>query len=152
MGASLIAIERIKASGMRMTKQRRDLVDYLAAHADSYVTVTQVDKHMRSQYPGLSHDTIYRNVKEFEQLGILETDVQGEQATVKLQCDFQHPHHHHFICQRCHRVQEIQMCPLGYFETQLQGAQIQSHNFELYGLCADCAKLVAQQQAERPGA
>ncbi|WP_125703813.1 Fur family transcriptional regulator [Lacticaseibacillus daqingensis] len=140
MTSATIAIEKIKASGMRLTKQRRDLLAYLAAHTDSYVTVTAVDKHMRSRYPGLSHDTIYRNVKAFEQLGILEADVQGEQATVKLQCDFQHPHHHHFICQNCHRVQELTMCPLGYFENQLPGATIAGHKLELYGLCADCAK------------
>lgn len=140
MSNTAVAIEKIKASGMRVTKQRRDLIDYLGAHADSYMPVTKVDAYMRGQYPGLSHDTIYRNVKAFESLGVLEADVQGEQATVKLQCDFQHPHHHHFICTNCHRVQELKSCPLGYYEAQVPGAQIQSHSFELYGLCADCAK------------
>ncbi len=135
-----IAIERMKADGMRVTKQRRDLVAYLDQHADSYVTVTSIDAFMRGRYPGLSHDTIYRNVKAFERLGILESEVQDEQAIVKLQCDYQHPHHHHFICRNCHRVQELQMCPLDYFENQVPGAKIESHNFELYGLCADCAK------------
>lgn len=145
MGNTAVALAKIKDSGMRVTKQRRDLIDYLGHHADSYVTVTSVDEYMRAQYPGLSHDTIYRNVKEFEKLGILESDVQNEQATIKLQCDFNHPHHHHFICTRCHRVQELEMCPLGFFEEQVPGAQITSHNFELYGLCADCAKQVAAQ-------
>ncbi|MCI1893232.1 MAG: transcriptional repressor [Lactobacillus sp.] len=139
MSQTTIAIDKMKQSGMRVTKQRRDLVAYLAA-SEQFVPVTTLDKYMRQQYPGLSHDTIYRNVKEFEKLGILESDVQNEQAIVKLQCDFQHPHHHHFICTNCHRVQELKMCPLDYFENQLPGAKIASHNFELYGLCADCAQ------------
>ncbi|MEO2873075.1 transcriptional repressor, partial [Lacticaseibacillus paracasei] len=33
---------------------------------------------------------------------------------------------------------------LNYFEKQVPGAKIQSHNFELYGLCAEC-----QQHADR---
>ncbi|WP_125710190.1 Fur family transcriptional regulator [Lacticaseibacillus porcinae] len=144
MSKAAIAIERMKQSGMRVTKQRRDLVAYLERHADSYVTVTSLDAYMRSQYPGLSHDTIYRNVKAFEELGILEHEVQDEQAIVKMQCDYQHPHHHHFICTNCHRAQELQMCPLGFFEAQVPGAKIASHNFELYGLCADCAKKLAK--------
>ncbi|MFD1440338.1 Fur family transcriptional regulator [Lacticaseibacillus hegangensis] len=139
MSQARIAIEKMKQSGMRVTKQRRALVAYLDK-SGRFVPVTQLDRYMRSQYPGLSHDTIYRNVKAFEQLGILESDVENEQAIVKLQCDFQHPHHHHFICTNCHRVQEVKMCPLEYFEDQLPGAKIASHNFELYGLCAECAQ------------
>ncbi|KRN23293.1 Fur family transcriptional regulator [Lacticaseibacillus camelliae] len=139
MSQAAIAIEKMKQSGMRVTKQRRALVAYLD-QSGRFVPVTQLDQYMRGEYPGLSHDTIYRNVKEFERLGILESDVENEQAIVKLQCDFQHPHHHHFICTNCHRVQEVKMCPLAYFEDQLPGAKIASHNFELYGLCADCAK------------
>lgn len=140
MSNARIALAKLKASGLRLTKQRRDLIGYLSTHEDSYVPVTAVDAYLRGVHPGLSHDTIYRNVKAFESLGILEEAMQGEQATVKLQCDFQHPHHHHFICTRCHRVQELKMCPLGYFEQQVPGAQIASHNFELYGLCAACAR------------
>lgn len=139
MSQATIAIEKMKQSGMRVTKQRRALVAYLD-ESGRFVPVTQLDRYMRGQYPGLSHDTIYRNVKAFEQLGILESDVENEQAIVKLQCDFQHPHHHHFICTNCHRVQEVKMCPLEYFEDQLPGAKIASHNFELYGLCAACAQ------------
>ncbi|MFD1430172.1 Fur family transcriptional regulator [Lacticaseibacillus mingshuiensis] len=143
MDQATIAIARMKDNGLRVTKQRRDMVAYLAKHEESYVKVTSVDQYMRSRYPGLSHDTIYRNVKEFQKLGILESDVENEQAIIKLQCDFNHPHHHHFICTNCHRVQELQMCPLDYFEDQVPGAKISSHNFELYGICADCAAKMA---------
>lgn len=128
---------------MRLTKQRRTLIDYLGKHENNYITVTSIDNYMRSLYPGLSHDTIYRNVKEFEELGILESDTQDDQAIVKLQCDFHHPHHHHFICRNCHKVQELEMCPLDFFEKQIPGAVIESHSFELHGLCAACAKKLA---------
>ena len=138
MEKTSVAIQHIKASGMRVTKQRRDLINYLGLYSDSYIPVTEIDDHMRTLYPGISHDTIYRNVKEFESLGILEEADHDEQATVKLQCDFEHPHHHHFICTQCHRVQELEMCPLDFFENQIPGAKIESHNFELYGVCATC--------------
>lgn len=133
-----IAIEALKAGGLRLTKQRTDLLEFLSDNQDEYIEVTKVDDHMRGLYPGLSHDTIYRNIKSFEDLGIIETHMQGEQLAVKFQCDFQHPHHHHFICQQCHRVTELEMCPMDFFEAQLPGAKITGHRFELYGICARC--------------
>jgi Fur family zinc uptake transcriptional regulator len=140
MDSQTTALTRIKDSGLRITKQRRTLIDYLCQQSNHYVPVTAVDAHMRTLYPGMSHDTIYRNLKEFAALDVVETEVQGERSVVKIQCDYQHPHHHHFICTNCHRVQEIQLCPEDFFAQQLPGARITGHNVELYGLCADCAQ------------
>jgi len=144
MTDTAIALDKLKQQGMRLTKQRTDLVHYLSQYQDEYVPITQIDRYMRDLYPGLSHDTIYRNIKSFEDLGIVEAHQENDQTTVKFQCDFQHPHHHHFICSNCHRVQELEMCPLDFFEAQLPGATITGHRFELYGLCADCTALLKQ--------
>ena len=144
MDNTTIALEELKQHGYRVTKQRESMVDYLGRNQHRYTAVTILDRYMRTQFPGVSHDTIYRNVKSFIEMGIVERRMEDDQIVVKLQCDFQHPHHHHFICTNCGKVIELQMCPLNYFEEQVPGAKIQSHNFELYGLCAAC-----QEHADR---
>ena len=133
MDNTAIALKQLKQHGYRVTKQRESMVDYLGRNQHRYTAVTILDRYMRTQFPGVSHDTIY-----------VESRMEDDQIVVKLQCDFQHPHHHHFICTNCGKVIELKMCPLNYFEEQVPGAKIQSHNFELYGLCAAC-----QEHADR---
>lgn len=133
------AVAVLQQNHLKITKQRRTMLSFLCARPDHYTEVTQVDAYMRDFYPGMSHATIYRNIKEFEELGLVEQQVEGEQARVKFQCDFANMHHHHFICRNCGQVTELKMCPLDYFSEQLPGAKIEGHRFEMYGLCANCA-------------
>ncbi|WP_057770081.1 Fur family transcriptional regulator [Lactobacillus selangorensis] len=134
------ALALLKKHGYRLTSQRRDLINYLSQFQDHYITVTALDAYMRKRYPGMSHNTIYRNVKEFVEAGILEEQEEGEQARVKFQCDFEQPHHHHFICRNCGKVTELKMCPIDFFTDQLPGYEIDGHRIEMYGLCPDCQK------------
>ena len=47
-------------------------------------------------------------------------------------------HHHHFLCNRCERIYNIEGC-LGGIETLLpRGFQMESHDLLLTGLCAKC--------------
>ena len=135
-----VAIKLLQKNNYKITKQRRSLLDYLSHFKEQYVSVATVDKYMHEIYPKMSHNTIYRNIKEFEEIGIIEQRMRDGNACVKYQCDFIH-HHHHFICKRCGKVQEVKMCPFDFFEEQLPGCKIEGHHFELYGICADCIRL-----------
>ena len=81
------AIAVLRANGYKITKQRREMLQYLSGYENRYIPVTQIDEHMRAIFPGMSHNTIYRNIKDFEQLGLVEQQTEGEQAHVKYQCD-----------------------------------------------------------------
>lgn len=123
---------------LRWTKQRKLIIEKLAQNPDRYINIVEVDHLLHQTYPGMSHDTIYRNVKEFESLGIVEVRQQRDQMQVKLCCDQEH--HHHFICDVCGRVQEISLPPIDwdFLKQQLPGAKITDHRFELHGVCATC--------------
>lgn len=146
--ATTQAIEVLQQNNYKLTKQRRSLINFLAQHQERYVEITKIDQYLRQLYPGMSHNTIYRNLKEFEEIGIVETHVQNDQMQVKYQCDYANQHHHHFVCQNCGRVTEIQMCPIDmdFFQQQLPGAQITGHRFELVGLCADCSAAAREKK------
>lgn len=130
----------LKENHLRWTKQRKLIIEKLAQEPDRYINIAEVDHFLRQTYAGMSHDTIYRNVKEFETLGIVEVRQQQDQMQVKLCCDSRH--HHHFICDVCGRVQEINLPPIDwdFLKSQLPGAEITDHRFELHGICADCRK------------
>ena len=130
----------LQSNGLRWTKQRQSLIQILSSALDHYVDITEVDHQMRREYPGISHNTIYRNLQEFKKLRLVEINKGATGLRVKLECDDRH--HHHFICQRCGKVQEITMPDFEYqqYQEQLPGAKITGHSFELYGYCADCQR------------
>ncbi|MFC6260849.1 Fur family transcriptional regulator [Levilactobacillus fujinensis] len=132
------AVAILKKNKLKLTKQRHALLEFLLTNQGHYTDVVTVDAYMRTEFPGMSHNTVYRNLKEFEEVGIVEQNTEQERTRVKYQCDFHHQHHHHFICQNCGKVIELQMCPMDFFTAQLPGCEIAGHSFELYGLCAEC--------------
>jgi len=65
------ALERLKSKGYKYTGKRESIVR-LFAKQDRYLSAKEVQSCLSKDYPGLSLDTVYRNLSLFEQLGILE--------------------------------------------------------------------------------
>lgn len=129
----------LKEKGYKYTKKREALLFYLA-QKNRYLPARKVYDEMSEQFPGYSYDTIYRNLHDFSDLGILEkTDLNGEMQ-FRFHC--QHhgigEHHHHFICSVCGKTKELDACPMDIFEKQLAGCKIEGHRFEIYGRCEEC--------------
>ena len=140
MDNTAIALKQLKQHGYRVTKQRESMVDYLGRNQHRYTAVTILDRYMRTQFPGVSHDTIYRNVKSFIEMGIVESRMEDDQIVVKLQCDFQHPHHHHFICTNCGKVIEFSDDSIELRQREIasrHGIRLTNHSLYLYGHCAE---------------
>ena len=63
------AIEVLKKNHYKVTKQRKDLLEFLSKFTVQYVSINDIADYMRSLYPGVSNNTIYRNLTEFEEIG-----------------------------------------------------------------------------------
>ena len=131
------AIEKMKEAGYKYTNKREKMIE-IFSHEDRYLSAKQVQELLETDFPHLSYDTIYRNLYTFVELGILEaTELSGEKL-FRIGCSH-HGHHHHFICEQCGRTKEIELCPMTFFTEQLEGCEIRSHRFEIFGLCELCA-------------
>ena len=140
------AIAILKKNNYKVTKQRTDLISYLKNFTIHYVAINDIANYMRNLYPGMSNNTIYRNLKEFADIGLVEYQEKNK-TLVKYQCDFEHRHHHHFVCKNCGRVTELKACPIEFFTDQLPGYTVEGHAIEVYGLCADCTKKLEKKEA-----
>ncbi|WP_125588979.1 Fur family transcriptional regulator [Companilactobacillus jidongensis] len=132
------AIKILRDNHYKVTKQRMDLIEFLSNYTNKYIQISDVDEYMKSIYPGISNNTVYRNLKEFSDIGLVEYQEKNK-AMIKFQCDFDQMHHHHFICSNCGKVIELKACPLSFFTDQLPGCEVESHAIEIYGLCPECA-------------
>lgn len=126
----------LQENDFKRTKNRDVILRFLAAN-NRYVTASDVKDYMEKENPGISFDTIYRNLTTFTTLGILEeTELTGERH-FRMHCD-PGTHHHHFICTICGITRSIAQCPMEVLAIHLPNYEIESHKFEVYGKCPDC--------------
>ncbi len=137
------AVQQMKDYGFKYTKKRETIISYLAK-ANRYVAAKELHEFLTQKYSGISYDTIYRNLRDFASIGILEdTELEGEMK-FRFNCSLQgaEHHHHHFICLICGKTKEVTTCPMDFFQEQLAGCTIESHRFEIYGRCEQCQNIV----------
>ncbi|MFT8362514.1 MAG: Fur family transcriptional regulator [Sporolactobacillus sp.] len=134
----------LKAKGYKHTDKREDILE-LFEKKGGYLSAKDIQFSLRDAYPGISFDTIYRNLSLFENLSILEeTELDGEKL---FQFHCTESHHHHLICLRCGRTKTIDTCPMQDLSQLDPEFLVTGHKFEIYGYCHDCQQALRQQKA-----
>ena len=118
-----------------MTRQRKDILRFFAKE-DRYHTAKNLYDYMEQSHPGISFDTVYRNLHLYHDLGILESTDLNAEKNFRMHCGGHH--HHHFICNVCGKTKEIDLCPMEEAMKLLGNYEIDGHKFEVYGLCPEC--------------
>ncbi|MCM3126434.1 MULTISPECIES: Fur family transcriptional regulator [unclassified Paenibacillus] len=128
-------IEAMSGQGLRITDQRKTLAR-LFAESEGYLSPKDVYEYMGKSYSGLSFDTVYRNLRVMQELGVLEQVIFEDGVKFKASCSSGH-HHHHLICLNCQKTLPIEFCPMKLTDTPDQ-FQVVEHKFEVFGYCRDC--------------
>lgn len=137
------ALAVLKDKGFKHTDKREDILD-LFENKKGYLSAKDIQTALKAAYPGLSFDTIYRNLSLFKELMILEeTELDGEKV---FQFHCTEHHHHHLICVRCGKTKTIDVCPMQDLSKLDPEFKVTGHKFEIYGYCKSC-----QNEMKRAG-
>ncbi|QHT60583.1 transcriptional repressor [Paenibacillus lycopersici] len=125
-------------NGWRITEQRREMAE-IFARAVGYMSPKDVYDQMTVAYPGVSFDTVYRNLRLLSEMGALEQFYFME-GGLKFRASCLEHHHHHLICINCEKTLTFEYCPMEQLQDLPGNFKIMNHRFEVFGVCEDCQK------------
>ena len=104
LSAVRAAVERLRAAGLRPTRQRVALARLLLETGDRHVTAEQLHGEASSAAIRVSLATVYNTLHQFTEAGLLrEVVVEPGRSYF----DTNTSDHHHFFCEATARLQDI---------------------------------------------
>jgi Fur family ferric uptake transcriptional regulator len=130
-------IKTLKAKGLKLTPQRRLIVD--AIHDTSVnQTAEEIIAHVQARMPEVHKSTIYRTLDLLEKAGCV---FKSELDARPVYHHAEEGHHHHLVCSRCGGIIE---CDENLFQS-VEHSLIEQYHFHvdfkhlvISGLCEEC--------------
>lgn len=121
----------------RMTNQRLEIISYLQSTRE-HPTAEKIYFEIRKKLPKISAGTIYRNLEILEKKDLVKRYNFGES---KDRFDAERRDHHHFFCERCHRVIEVSLPDAYQLKERVETSeQVRVENYAIIfkGKCNVC--------------
>lgn len=129
--------QTLRQAGYSVTTARRRV--FKALQGEEPLTMRQIINRCRS----VDRASVYRTIGLFEELGIIGRLQSGWKYRIELSDSFNR-HHHHATCLICGRALDIpadaRLEVRLYEIAELLNFQLERHQLELQGTCADCQK------------
>jgi Fur family peroxide stress response transcriptional regulator len=132
------AIKRqLESSGLRCTPQRYAVMAFLM-ESKRHPTAAQIFEAVNRLDPRSSRATTYNNLRDLVQAGLVrEVAVEGRSARF----DATGTRHHHFVCNRCGNVEDLEWYDVPKPASRSLGKRIVRECELIFrGLCTNCAR------------
>jgi Fe2+ or Zn2+ uptake regulation protein len=146
---SAIWLDKLQASGYRLTQSRRTVVEVIAESSRA-LSPLQVYDFARQRHRGIGLVTVYRTLEKLEEIGLIQRvhQPQGCQAFIAAFSG----HQHMILCEDCGKVQFFDGDNLegliGSIREQT-GYDVREHWLQLFGLCSECQARPAKGTNQR---
>lgn len=131
----------IRQSGLKCTPARVQVLQLLLTQQE-VLSADEVFERLLQGGAKLNFSTVYRILESFTEKKLTEKVLLPQSRKYGFLV-YTLSHTHHLICLGCHKVVNIDGCPLHGFEEDLAQKshfQIVGHYLELYGYCEECRK------------
>jgi len=121
----------------RNSKNRQAILECLMG-TKSHPTAEWVYEKLKPDYPNLSLGTVYRNISQLKENGSIRS--MGSVAGLE-HLDADVSVHHHLICERCGRIDDIDSCDetVALMKKLEEKSGFVINEMKFVGLCKDCA-------------
>ncbi|MBU4251777.1 MAG: transcriptional repressor [Candidatus Omnitrophica bacterium] len=133
-------LQQLKEQGFKITPKRKAIIE-LFSKKKSYLSPQEVLEKLTNNFPGISVSTVYRILEELQDAGILVKIGHEDRQLYYSLCRMPDQHHHHFICRKCRRVEEVDLCNFKEFERFISknlDCKVENHSVQIGGLCSRC--------------
>jgi Fur family transcriptional regulator, ferric uptake regulator len=127
------------ARDVRPTRQRLAVLAELAREPNDATAQTIWDRMRRRGRHPVGLATVYRTLALLHDHGVIDSLSHHEHERCYRLCT--DAHHHHLVCDRCHRVVELDECNLSGWADEAaarHGFVVESHQVEISGVCESC--------------
>ena len=142
--------EKLRASGLRWTPQRRTLIDVLSK-TDGHVTGVELIERCRQVDPATIPSTVYRTLDVLEDLGLLSHSHRADgREEFHVQPIAAHGHLH---CTSCGATWEVLADEAAAVVTSMRrsrGFAVDLSHLSISGQCADCSAARVSPRPARP--
>ena len=133
--------KRITSRGRRLTDQRLIVAEALAQGREA-VSAQELYAQLRGRHPRLALATVYRALEAQVESGMARRLERPGHVSSYVACEPEH--HHHLVCVRCQRVDDLDeliLKPVLRGITERHGFAVEHERLDFYGLCAACRRL-----------
>ena len=127
----------LDANEVKFTTQRYCVMAFLMENP-GHPTAAEIFDGVNRLDPRSSRATVYRNLRELVEAGLVrEVAVEGRSARF----DVKGMRHHHFICDRCGEVEDMEWFDVPQPRASSSGKRIvREYEVIVRGLCVKCAR------------
>ena len=130
--------ETLRERGYRLTPQRLLVLEAIEA-SDDHISAEEIHSQAHARYPYMNISTVYRTLDLLKEQGLVaESDLGGGRFLY-------HPvgkaHHHHLVCRKCGKVQDIEASAFESLRSELKsryGFNAVFDHMAIFGTCKSC--------------
>lgn len=129
--------ESLKERGIRITSARIAVLQTLE-NARGPLDISSIHSLVSKLHVNADQATIYRIIENFTKNSLVNRlQFQGK----KFFYEAKKSDHHHAICEKCGRIEDISTCFIDRVEKEIErtkGFRVKNHSLEYFGICKNC--------------
>ncbi|WP_342318206.1 Fur family transcriptional regulator [Corynebacterium mayonis] len=125
--------------GVRNTRQREAVVRVLQ-DVDKFISARFIHDELKNRGEKVGLTTVYRTLQSLTEVEAVDVLHNADGETLYRHC-LTADHHHHLVCIKCGRSEEIQGGPVEQWARKMaehHGYSHVGHEADVYGVCQQC--------------
>lgn len=128
-------LDCLKQNQLRSTPRRLSLIKLLL-QKQCLCDAHELLLALAPSFPTFNKTTLYRELERLTLAGLVRKEELGLGKSYYELNDFDH--HHHFVCEKCGKIEKIELKRCIDFELVPKRYKVRDHSLKLYGSCQLC--------------